>query len=275
MKKLIISIFVSCAAMCSLSAVADDYLPMLREGVQWVNRYIIREHAEPSHYGEQSFYSYEIKGDTTVNGVAYKKCHYYPGEVKDRSHDSIIALLREQDSAVYCFNNRCLIENAYPETEGKETVLYDFAHPENMKFYKNFVYPYDTLTIDSIIVGTRMLKRFKNGDNRYNIIEGIGCDSQWSGDLLIPVKPMITGVQAMSGGKNWGVDDVYLWYVKENGKIIYYGQTYSGSDGISQIKMDDAEAVDDAYYNLQGARVAADRLTPGIYIHNHKKVVVR
>lgn len=144
-----------------------------------------------------------------------------------------------------------------------------------MKFYKNFVYPYDTLTIDSIIVGTRMLKRFKNGDNRYNIIEGIGCDSQWSGDLLIPVKPMITGVQAMSGGKNWGVDDVYLWYVKENGKIIYYGQTYSNSDGISQIRVDDAGAVDDAYYNLQGARVAADRLTPGIYIHNHKKVVVR
>ena len=82
MKKLIISIFVSCAAMCSVSALADDYLPMLREGVQWVNRYIIREHAEPSHYGEQSFYSYEIKGDTTVNGVAYKKCHYYPGEAK-------------------------------------------------------------------------------------------------------------------------------------------------------------------------------------------------
>lgn len=39
MKKFIVSIFLACAAMCSVSALADDYVPLVREGVQWVNKY--------------------------------------------------------------------------------------------------------------------------------------------------------------------------------------------------------------------------------------------
>ena len=230
-------------------------------------KYLVREH--DGVYGKQFFYSYESKGDTTVNGITYKKCHYYPGEEPDRSHDSVIALLREQDSVVYCLNNNALID----AEKDKEAVLYDFVHPQNMESLRHSSGDIDYAT-DSISAGGHSLMRIKFSDHFY-LVEGIGFDSSLTGDLLYPFKPMATGVQAMGDGTNWVVDYVYLWYVKENGNIIYYGQTYSGSDGISQIKTDATDKIDDAYYNLQGARVAADQLTPGIYIHNHKKVVVR
>lgn len=180
----------------------------------------------------------------------------------------MIALLREQDSVVYCLNNNALFD----EINDKEIVLYDFSNPKNMESLK----PYSgdgNYMMDSISAGNHMLKRFKIFVTDY-LVEGIGYDSQSSGDLLFPFKPMITGVQATGYGINWFSDDVYLWYVKENGNIIYYGQNYVPA-GITDIQAASQQPADDAYFNLQGQRVDAARLTPGIYIHNHRKVIVK
>ena len=248
--------------MCGVSAAADDYVPLVRNGVQWVNQ---REHynsyqdylnGPPAKW----YYTYEIKGDTTVNGRLYKKCHYYLGENPDRSKDSIAALLREQDSVVYCRNNGW---NAYVgDAKGEERVLYDFKNPPSNN--------YGTPTADSILVnGTWRLRLHYGEVNDFLIIEGVGFDSNSYGDLLYPFKPIPTGFTTEPL-----LDKVYLWYVKENGQIVYRGIS-TIKDGVENVGVDSVPLGDEAYYNLQGARVAADRLTPGIYIHNHKKVVVR
>ena len=59
-------------------------------------------------------------------------------------------------------------------------------------------------------------------------------------------------------------DDLAVRFPKEEDDI---------ETGVKSIVADDQQTTDDAYYNLMGQRV--ENPTPGIYIHNGKKVIVR
>lgn len=68
-----------------------------------------------------------------------------------------------------------------------------------------------------------------------------------------------------------------LSHVVENGEIIYKSPDFQEwlvtVTDVNEVKVTTHETADGAYYNLQGQRV--DNPSPGIYIHNGKKVVVK
>ena len=100
------------------------------------------------------------------------------------------------------------------------------------------------------------------------IIEGIGYDGQ-AGMPLFYFEYFITGFQVT----------YYLSHVIENGEIIYKGSAYNPDVlvGIDEVVTDKTGGLTDGiYYNLMGQPMGKDvPTTPGIYIHNGKKIVVR
>lgn len=67
---------------------------------------------------------------------------------------------------------------------------------------------------------------------------------------------------------------VNLYKITENTLEYLNSKADKVSTGIKDITFAGANTSDDAYYTLQGVKVASP-LTAGIYVHNHKKVVVR
>lgn len=67
---------------------------------------------------------------------------------------------------------------------------------------------------------------------------------------------------------------VNLYKITENTLEYLNSKADKVSTGIEDITFVGANKSDDAYYTLQGVKVASP-LTAGIYVHNHKKVVVR
>ncbi len=55
-------------------------------------------------------------------------------------------------------------------------------------------------------------------------------------------------------------------------KIKFY--TEGGFTGVESIETDASQG-DDQYYNLMGQKVSPENLGSGIYIHNHKKVMIK
>ena len=87
-------IFYLMSLLVSFTAMAQEYTPLVREGVKWncVMRRVNWYHPELSF---NHHYSIQIKGDTIINEVQYKKC-YYIFEDKDEPSNVIPrAFLRE------------------------------------------------------------------------------------------------------------------------------------------------------------------------------------
>lgn len=72
-------IIMAVAALCATSVVAQDvtHIPLVRDGVKWVytfrNLYPIGRDSTGMARGA---YSIELRGDTTLNGISYKKCYF-------------------------------------------------------------------------------------------------------------------------------------------------------------------------------------------------------
>ena len=67
---------------------------------------------------------------------------------------------------------------------------------------------------------------------------------------------------------------VNLYKITENTLEYLNSKADKVSTGIKDVTFVGVNKSDDAYYTLQGVKVASP-LTAGIYVHNHKKVVVR
>ena len=103
------------------------------------------------------------------------------------------------------------------------------------------------------------------------IVQGIGFDSRDMGDLLTPFtrKP-----DPSADYQEW----CGLSHVVKDGQIIYKGMRYrdGAHDGINEVAADRRRLQDANYYDLMGRPVGNDvPTTPGIYIHQGKKIVVR
>ena len=166
---------------------ADEYIPLLREGVKWVC-VETKIGVEEEDYGLR-YYTIEVKGDTVVDGVTYKKCYRYSDVNWDEdfvvpcSKTKPFALLREEGRKVYAYNkepfngNYSLMDDEYG-TVGNDELLYEFEENGRFKFegYKSFLD--QESEIYSII------------DDDYSgfglFVEGVGFDSNMYGDLLSP-----------------------------------------------------------------------------------------
>ena len=272
----------------------SDYMPLVQEGVKWINEKVIINHGDTTSY----YYTYEIQGDDTRwHQYSYgnaKLCHYYTGESIDYSNDSIISSLEEWTiigKDIACFNNWAFERVA---REGRNILkrglydgdlLYRFFHgyPEMLLlchfFTNDQVLPILTeenfTMIEPIEIDGCICNRYaymkENGDTMCYVVEGIGFDSRNMGDLLTPFTrepDPNADYQEYCG----------LCHVVKDGQIIYKGMRYTPDNmtGINETVADQRpRQYDDNYYNLMGQAMGKVLpTTPGIYIHHGKKICV-
>ena len=237
------------ALLTSLSAFAKDngYLPLVREGVKWVNEKVIINNGDTTSY----YYTYEIHGDDPeeywYQEETPKLCHYYTGSNIDINNDSIISSLglKYSGSMVACFNNwalekvdnenrNILMHNSYGFGMFSYERLYEFNHdyPTDVPFYYYIdaqtepkVLTVDNFTlVNPIEIEGYQCNRYAyvgdDGDTLAYLVEGIGFDSRDMGDLLTPFtrKPDPDADYQ----EYWG-----LSHVIKDGKIIYKGMRYN------------------------------------------------
>ena len=87
----------------------EDYLPLVREGVKWVNEKVIINHGDTTSY----YYIYEFNGKDSVGSNPMSQhldnaLYYYTGNSLDIDQDSLIAGLSDSyvgDCLVTFFRN--------------------------------------------------------------------------------------------------------------------------------------------------------------------------
>ena len=302
MKKTIFFFVLSLMGISQAVAQEYEYVPFVREGVKWVYFYNndFASNVFDMPEGIQ-YYSFEMEGVVLINDKLYKPVkltHYFDSGGRDKEMEDFIPVyLREEDKVVYAIHPdgiqhpKCPVAIdryiGYPSqglpltTSSEEFILYDFNDPK--AFYDTFfevkniscefegLGPYvEYLNADTMIIGNHRskchhLKSLYDIDNK--IIEGIGYDGT-AGMPLFYFEIFIAGL---------GVK-YYLSHVIEDGEIIYKSINYNPD---IQVAIDEVDAdktrlsLDPRYYDLMGRVVGTEvPTTPGIYIHQGKKICV-
>ena len=290
MKKTILFTLLALLGMTQAVAQEYEYVPFVREGVKWVY-FFINEGGiyspDPNIPEGITPYTLELKGDTIINGKTYKAMHKYYGNSINWANDTVPVYLREEDKVVYAIvpDGRryydCPLGNHFfcsvDPYSNEEYVLYDFRNPEEfwnsiMNEYEDGVY--EPCGNDTITVGHHKAKRHigwamgRDEYDKFYSIEGIGLDSWRPGTPLCFFRL----------GTPWPAP-VFFSHVSEGGEIIYKS-VYNYNPDI-HVDIDETVAdrtqrpADPNYYNLMGQPVGKDVPTsPGIYIHNGKKICV-
>ena len=111
----------------------------------------------------------------------------------------------------------------------------------------------------------------EDGEPLAYIVEGIGFDSYDMGDLLTP---FTCRPDPEADYQEW----CGLSHVVKDGQIIYKGMRYREGvvTGIDEAVADKTKrTLDPRYYDLMGRTVGTEvPTTPGIYIHQGKKICV-
>ena len=269
MKKSLLSILVVLFGMTTpmmAQSSSDDYIPLVVEGAKWECVYHINPwHSEPCDIP----YTIEIKGDTTINNVAYKCC-VYTFEEKVREWDNhvypasthTIAFIREdvENQKVYALFNESRGHGLYnqfryyQELDG-EFLLYDFGNINNPKqIWQNSYDPQGPLSVTTGKITIDGVDRNcyaigQNGEYGY-IIEGIGYDgygyNQNAGDLIGQFPSFVAGTDELP---------IFKAYKNAKGKTIYTtGDAANVFNGVEKIEADNNAPIE--YYNLQGIKVA-------------------
>ena len=271
MKKTLLISLLALLGMTQAVAQNNPPMPLVQEGMKWVNEKVIINHGDTTSY----YYTYEIQGTDTewhwYSGGNAKLCHYYTGNHIDFSNDSIISSLEEDPGLkIDCYNNWALDKVVqegrnirphmfYVGIEDGEA-LYFFYHdfPESIilgGYYTD--YQVDTILnnenfimTEPIVIDGYNCNRYayvkENGDTMCYVVEGIGFDSRNMGDLLTPFTrepDPDADFQEYCG----------LSHVIKDGKIIYKGMRYNPAvfeipgdvNGDGEINIADANSVID------------------------------
>ena len=223
MNKTILFILLALLGISQAAAQDYEYVPFVREGVQWKYHY--------SNISVSGNCTLEIKGDTVVDGKNYKPVHLYSGEAIDEENDTIVTYLREEDKVVYFIMlddkrySQCPVGKGgmYPQT-GQEYVLYDFRNPADFYGYdddycgymgENYEYYYlysDTVAVDGCLRKRHVLNNPAIDYHNNLVIEGIGyCGATPGSPLYYCI--MLTGSPTEIC--------FYLDQVIENGQVTY------------------------------------------------------
>ena len=293
MKRLLFLSILSLLGILQSFSQEYEYIPFVREGVKWVyvcdNPYLddVLDMPFGLHY-----YSFEMKGDVLIGDKYYKPVvltHYLDKTGQNMEVEIFTPVyLREEEKVVYaihpdgiwyaqcpvgyCWYVEAPYSGGLPLTATKEEfILYDFNDP--MALYNEIV----GLGVNDYI-GTSMVtvggheSKCHHYQTCYStddvIIEGIGYDG-FMGFPLFYFELLTTGQQVAYG----------FSHVVEDDSIIYKGRKYDPGCcvGIDEVVADrTGRPQDENYYDLMGRPVGKEvPSTPGIYIHNGKKIVVR
>lgn len=296
MKKTLLFTLLAMLGMSQLGAQEYEYVPFVREGVKWVCSYdnpcIGVDDFIP--FGEH-YFILEMKGDTCIEGKCYKPVHYYSGNSINEENDTVPVYLREENKVVYGIipNEKRYFEcpvgigtivnglDLYSAVQtGVEFILYDFNDPAgfyedlDVAFYSQLHYSCEEMVQIGNTLRKKQVFSFVESEGVYfgnnYIIEGIGYGGDDPGTPLNYFYGIFTGT----------IQVIYtLSHVIENGQIVYKTRCYDPDVtlGVEEVAVDlNQRQLDENYYNLMGQPVGKDvPTTPGIYIHQGKKVLVR
>jgi len=269
----------------------DKYMPLIREGVQWVNERVVVNNGDTTRY----YYTYEFKGNHPKKGdhnCTYKALYRYDGwqHELDVESDSLVAGLREDWRDVQYFYNeplnsiisqgRDLIEfdqgflyQLITSGDGWGTCKDNYIEYQKEQFLNNDnFFEVDPITIDGYRC-SRLAYLNEQGDTVAYIVEGIGFDSRDMGDLLTPFtrKP-----DPNADYQEW----CGLSHVIKDGKIIYKGMCYNpnvepvipgDANGDGEITIADANSVIDIV--IMGGNASHPRM-PAIDMNDDGEVTI-
>ena len=289
MKKTFLIVVLALLGVTQAMAQREDYLPIVREGVQWVNEKVIVNNGDTTRY----YYKYEFSGNDSSWLKVNHALYYYTGDYLDVERDSLIAGMREGlygNDYVTCLRNNALNKTWRDGRkmlqfdawhDGGTTLLYRLGNHSCDDYYlqisddsEPFITSDNFMEVEPITIEGIECERYayigEYGDTLAYVVEGIGFDSRDMGDLLTPFtrKPDATDMYQ----DWWG-----LSHVVKDGRIIYKGFRYreGAFDGVNEVVADKMRPIDDNYYNLMGQPMGKEvPITPGIYIHNGQKICV-
>ena len=285
-----------------------NVLPFVNEGVKWVNERVTVNHGDTTC----CYYSYKIYGKDEGSSWPFWSsyaCHYTVENAFNEMGDSIIAHCWDQRIAslhsLLCYYNHAadrivdnglnLIDYSYtdpnpyhdPYDYGVDVLQlytfdgFDICPFNTVNYYidkqiEPFLNRHNFVKADPVNIEGKPYLRYayigEDGDTLAYVVEGIGFDSRDMGDLLTPFtrRPDPTAdYQEWCG----------LCHVVKDGKIIYKGMRYTPDNmtGVDEVVADKvSRPVDPRYYDLMGRSLGTELpTTPGIYIHQGKKIVVR
>lgn len=252
----------------SVSALANEYVPLVREGVVW--EYVGYYHAWPeTGYEKVQLYTLEFNGTTIIDGLLYHNIYRtYYDQQGNAKEPYLAAYVREEGKVVTAIENDVHGESIndffwwdIPET------LYDFNKPMFLPDdaeYAEINYPIsessiaDTYQEFEVEIGQTIRKGYQiiaygapdNPEYSFKTIEGIGVDCGF-GDLLVPYRTYVTSINPMSG----------LSAVYENGELVYQGCKYDEAQQLKNLDAittvaSDKRMLSVRYYNLAGAESA-------------------
>ena len=217
---------------------ANDYTPLVREGVKWHCRMdVVSLITETETYP----YTIEIKGDTVINDVSYKKCYYTFEDESVATNEIPRAFLREDigEKKIYALYNYdykttlphySLYGDFEPFTEG---LLYDFNNLANAnQGWYAFVNNGEEDTITTEVIELNSKEYVKTTLNKYFVfIEGIGLAEnkyfEHEGDLLNPAMSRISSAFSPEALP------IFCSFEDETGKVIYTSE-YAGVENLVQ-----------------------------------------
>jgi hypothetical protein len=268
----------------------NAYLSIARSGVKWVFEHVTINNGDTTSY----YYTYEF--EPIENNQFDYNCYYSSEEEANLITDSIVSLARDMGFEFSCIQNKMLapfMENGDNlidfECTNSMSKIYDLYNfdPADISSYcllnyyidrqkEDFLNRENFIEIEPLMIEGASCNRYAyvgdDGEVKAYIVEGIGFDSRDMGDLLTPFtrKPdPDADYQEYCG----------LCHVVKDGKIIYKGMRYNPDNmtGIDEVVVDRrGRYLDPYYYNMMGVPVGKELpTTPGIYIHQGKKICVR
>ena len=230
--------------ICSLSVMAQDYTPLVREGVKWecVSEQIGWWEMDPVPF------SIYFQGDTIVNDIEYKKCY-----IESDTAKFVVALMREDVAAKQVFvyypesmfgdtyNARIHIHildhfKSHQDLE-KEYVLYDFNNIYNSAMIAEWKSVTNITDESFIAVGDKQCKRTRVTNNSsvnsntqsafFSLVEGVGFVSEAYNEQLFYSKGcfyegiMFDFLSYDQTNDGWEMITYFNRLVADDGTVLY------------------------------------------------------
>ena len=156
----------------------EPYVPMLANGCKWT--YFAERNVW--NYSGGYYYTIEFGGWRKIGDKYYMDVYRYVGDKLDTETMVPAAFVREEDRKIYGILNKDykgelgILENLSADGE---TLLYDFANPENNLCLE------DGYSTSAIIAGDNIKHNVYTGESGCELIEGFGLNKILS-DLIVP-----------------------------------------------------------------------------------------
>lgn len=247
----------------SAHAEEQEYCPMLNENFTWSYCDIMERTVDGASVYDITYSQNRIQGDTTINGVTYKKM--YGAQCSEWSY---LAAMREEGKKVYTVSDQL--------PDGKEYLLYDFDLEEGDVVPAPYKEPEIVVVteVDTVETAFGPRKRIIMPGDTW--IEGIGSIERYVECPLSPVPLYDLGIRF--NYQKQGAEIVYktdgFWFKENECETSLFPILPAAQDirisqpaqGVLCITTDAEEAFDVDIYDLSGQQLLSLQGTSGQHL---------